>query len=113
MKQISVREFQINPTESLSSLPVELTRYGRVVAVVHPPDMDPKVKEVVEKIKTLKRDPVPLGMVKRETVYVPEKVKVKPPVKVEFHLSAPIGGSRFWLCPHQNESGQCPEGCVR
>jgi len=114
MKQITIREFCLRPSEYLNNLPFKFLRYGRVVAIVSPPDMDPKVKEVVEKIKTLpKRDPVPPGMVKYETTYVPEKIKQKPPVEVEFHLSAPIMGERFWVCPHGNESGQCIEGCVR
>jgi hypothetical protein len=114
MKQVPVRDFQLRANDYLSELPIALTRYGRVVAIVQSPDMDPKVKEVVERIKTLpKRDPVPLGMVKKETTYVPEKIKQKPPVEVEFHLSAPIMGERFWVCPHGNESGQCIEGCVK
>ena len=35
MKQISMREFQLNAPKYLKELPIELTRYKEVVAVVH------------------------------------------------------------------------------
>lgn len=35
MKQISMREFQLNAPKYLKELPIELTRYNEVVAVVH------------------------------------------------------------------------------
>lgn len=34
MKQISLRQFQLTPTRYLTELPIELTRYGKVVAVL-------------------------------------------------------------------------------
>lgn len=100
-----MREFQLNAPQLLNQLPISLTRYGRVVAVVQPPELDKKVAEVVDKLKTLKKiDPAPLGMVKKEVTYVE-------PQKVNFHDKI-VAGTKFRVCPHENESGQCPQGCV-
>ena len=75
MKTVSMREFQLNAPSLLDDLPIQLTKYGRVVAIIQPPEKDEKVQEVVKKIKTLKTskleaDPTPLGMKKVEETFV-------------------------------------------
>lgn len=44
MKQLGIRELQLNPTKALSELPVELIKYGKVFAVVFPPKDIAKVQ---------------------------------------------------------------------
>lgn len=34
MKQVSIRELQVNPSKCLEELPFEIVRYGKVVAVM-------------------------------------------------------------------------------
>lgn len=119
MKQISVREFQINPTEALSDLPVALTRYGRVVAIVSSPEKDPKVAEVERKLSALKPHQIipvagdPKGFTAGD---------LPSPGVIEYPAGGPLPkvvpftfneNWRVWVCPHQNESGQCPLGCIR
>jgi len=53
MLKITLKEFQDRGFYFLSQLPIALTKYGRVVAVVNEPDGDPKVEEVKEKLKSL------------------------------------------------------------
>lgn len=35
MKKVSLRAFQLKPTKYLEDLPIELTRYGKTIAVIY------------------------------------------------------------------------------
>lgn len=114
MKQISVRQFQINPTDALSDLPIALTRYGRVVAIVNGPEKDGKIQEVIDKLNKMPKKVGGMVSPEKRVIEYPEGHlppigPVGPPVLVKFTLNR-VWGIR--LCPHQNESGQCPMGCV-
>lgn len=87
-----MREFQLNAAKYLKDLPIELTRYGEVVAVVYFPGevgdlYQVKAKNVPDKMEKFqklknsleakpedesasKTSPTPLGMKKVEEVYV-------------------------------------------
>jgi antitoxin (DNA-binding transcriptional repressor) of toxin-antitoxin stability system len=54
MKQISMREFQLNASQLIEDLPIALTRYGRVVAIVIPPEEDEKVADIKQQLKNIK-----------------------------------------------------------
>lgn len=49
MNQISLRDFQLKPTKYLSELPIELTTYNKVVAIVSAPGLD-EVSELKRQI---------------------------------------------------------------
>lgn len=50
MRQVTVRELQINPSDEFDNLPFEVTRYGRVVAVVSLPGEKINTQKAVAKM---------------------------------------------------------------
>jgi hypothetical protein len=56
MEQISMREFQLNANKYLSRLPIELTKYGRVVALVSAPENFVKKNSVEISVEKTKED---------------------------------------------------------
>ena len=89
MKTVGIREVQVNLTKLLYDLPFEITRYGRVVAVVRGP------KEI--------REPDEKTMVKnmRKTVD-----------RLDKSIASPSGKWKFrGLCKHGASKGLCKHGC--
>ena len=77
MNQISLRDFQLRANDFLTKLPLALTRYGKVVAILHAPNQDPR----------------PLGMEKKEEVFVP--VKEMPPEAIKEATSGEV--KQMWF----------------
>ena len=85
MNSVPLRDFQLKPTAYLNSLPVCLTRYGRVVAEVYAPG---QFKSAVE----------------LPTNSLPEK-------KLENFIQKVASEKKFDLCPHGRALGLCEKGC--
>jgi hypothetical protein len=107
MKTITLREFCLRPASYIKELPITLTSYDKPVACIVPySDLRGDDKKNLPKIEKehVQPDPQPVGMKKVETVYAP-------PQEVYFRQIT-VAGQKFRVCPHRNESGQCPMGCV-
>jgi len=50
MKKVSLRDFQLRPSDYLDKLPIVLTRYGKEVAVVHPRETIEEITRAAEEI---------------------------------------------------------------
>lgn len=94
MKQIPLREFQLNASDYLGELPVTLTRYGHPVAFV----CSPEGVIPVENPKTYS----PAGPPK-----VVHGVVKFPPIQKS------IQEKNIGICKHGAAYGNCKYGCVK
>lgn len=110
---IPLRDFQLRANDYLDKLPISLTRYGHVVAIVSAPEEDEKVVEIKKQIENLHSKPVIKEMPHIEPnpdEFYSEPMTKPIPNPVHFHVSPLDGKTR--VCPHNNEAGQCLLGCV-
>jgi hypothetical protein len=98
MKQIAMREFQLNANKYLSQLPIELTKYGRVVALIQSPDGDKISKKISESISEKKLETF-------------EALKSDPEIKPTIKKGTFKWNGIVNVCSHGFVSGRCPEGC--
>ena len=107
MITVDINAFRKNLKKYLI-IPCQVTRYGVAVASIVPTGISKLTEELLDLheetlLKKTNVDPVPLGMKKVETTYVDT-------TPVHFHEKM-VAGTKFRVCPHENESGQCPMGC--
>lgn len=90
MKQISMREFQLNAPKYLKELPIELTRYKEVVAVVHlkVSDLEPHGIIKVEDVQNTGIIEKPEPIVVESKLETFQKLKEQLEVKLE---TKPLG----------------------
>jgi hypothetical protein len=92
------------------STPCQVTRYGTPIASIVPTG----ALEIPPIPKKIKKDMVKLEKILDEVAgtatpaYTTQPV-IEPKV-VPFTLNK---AWNIWVCPHNNESGQCPLGCIR
>lgn len=109
MKQINIREFCLRPASYLKELPVTLTRYGKPVASIIPVGSFKISSEVLEEKDLTPKAMTPTLPLKPAVMEYDSEAVVATRV-VPFTLNK---AWKIWVCPHNNESGQCPMGCIR
>ena len=82
MRKVSLRNFQLKPSDYLAKLPIALTRYGKVIAVLNNPS------DVVDKISMDYLE-------KKIAPQVVDRILREPEVKLCKHGKFP------YLCEHQ------------